>query len=809
MRYSSEDALMCITAEELGDYLYSCENPALLSASLGFTAVDAAGGVNDYGYITDKSLRLTFSAEEIQVEITGTADSISFVPDSHTVEVCYTVRSFQSALTPLSYPELFGKAVCLGHMLARTEGYDRVGLKITFIRRSDSVRKCYFSAFTAEYLQKVFNTLVQRIMPFMRLEIERSTVRLDELRILPFPYGSIREGQTDFITEAFRTIKSGGRLFVSAPTGIGKTISSLYPSLRAIGAGLVDKVFYLTAKTITGKAAMDAAVKLGQYAPHLRTAQLLAKESICNASAEQKNAAVVNRCIYCSGKRDLGNGTEFRSYRQRQQEAVLSVLDSGMVYTPELFKKTAAEYAVCPHELALDVSEYCDLIVCDYNYVFDDRIRLHRYFKNPLQFEKYVFCVDEAHNLPDRVRSAYSASLSSAQMAFLRVKQKECFPDDTPFSDALTQAEDCLAYIRSLCDAESYSHTQNGKEVRIGYYKDAEIPEDLIQSFSALLGIMNKRIRMDSDFGPELLPFKDLISAFLSAASYADRHFCFFCTTEDDFLTMQILCLDPAGIIDLMLKAAKASVLFSATLSPGEYYQNVTGSPDSIYLDLPSPYDPNNLCLTAFDGISTRFSDRRDTREDAAEIIAQAVSAKEGKYIAYFPSYEYMRAVCRKFREVLPDVPVIMQKQGMSYREREQFIRVFSGSKYPHVVGFCVLGGMFSEGIDLQGDSLIGVIIVGTGLPGLSAELNLVAEYYENTMEKGREFAYVYPGMNKVLQAAGRVIRSETDKGMVLLIDDRYSTPEMKLLFPPHWEHIRFTEDPASLEKILERFWDA
>ena len=272
---------------------------------------------------------------------------------------------------------------------------------------------------------------------------------------------------------------------------------------------------------------------------------------------------------------------------------------------------------------------------------------------------------------------------------------------------------------------------------------------------------------------------------------------------------MQVLCLDPAGIIDLMLRSAKASILFSATLSPGEYYQNVTGSPDSVYLDLPSPYDPKNLCLTAFDGISTRFNDRRDTREETAEIIAQAVSEKEGKYIAYFPSYEYMRAVCRKFRDILPDVPVILQKQGMSYKEREQFIRVFSGSKYPHVVGFCVLGGMFSEGIDLQGDSLIGVIIVGTGLPGLSAELNLVAEYYENTMEKGREFAYVYPGMNKVLQAAGRVIRSETDKGMVLLIDDRYSTPEMKLLFPPHWEHIRFTGDPASLERILEGFWNA
>lgn len=805
MRYDIENALFRISADELASYLYSCENPYLLSASLGFVSVNAAGTDNSYGYITERDLRLTVSEDGLPIEITGTADSITFEQNCHTVEICHSVRSFSQSLVPLATPEIFGKAVCLGHVLCHSEGYDRLGLKITYIRNSDSVKKSYFAAFSAEYLQKVFQVLLKRALPFILLEVERSTNRLEELRVLPFPYGSIREGQSDFIAEAYRTIKSGSRLFVSAPTGIGKTISSLYPALRAIGNGLVDKVFYLTAKTITGKAAVDAAQKLSKHAPHMRTIMFLAKESMCSNTEEHEG--VIYRCFYCAGRNSIGSGASFRSYRQRQLEAVQAVLASGMIYTPELLKRIAIEHNVCPHELALDVSEYCDLLICDYNYVFDDRIRLFRYFKDVTRQERYAFCVDEAHNLPDRTRAMYSSVLLSSQIASLRSCQKDYFPIDTPFFDALCALEDCIADIASLCDAESNTYTQNGQEIRIGYYKDSAVPEELLKSLSAVLSVINRHLRAGSDYSTEILPYRNLFSEFLSAASYADKHFCFFCTSENGALTIQVLCLDPSGIIDTMLRAARASVLFSATLSPGEYYQNVTGSPDSVYLDLPSPYNPENFCLTAFDGISTRFNDRKDTREDAAEIIAQAVEAKEGKYIAYFPSYEYMRTVCRKFREILPDIPVIMQKKGMSYKEREQFIRIFSGSKYPHVVGFCVLGGMFSEGIDLQGDSLIGVIIVGTGLPGLSAELNLVSEYYENTMEKGREFAYVYPGMNKVLQAAGRVIRSETDRGMVLLIDDRYSTPEMKLLFPPHWEHIRFTKDPASLEKILEQFW--
>jgi len=210
----------------------------------------------------------------------------------------------------------------------------------------------------------------------------------------------------------------------------------------------------------------------------------------------------------------------------------------------------------------------------------------------------------------------------------------------------------------------------------------------------------------------------------------------------------------------------------------------------------------------AFDSISTRLGDRRDTAYDCAEVIAETVSANDGNYIVYFPSYDYMKKVCRVFAGMMPACSIVMQKPGMSYRERDRFISIFKSSEKGSVVGFCVLGGMFSEGIDLTGESLIGTIIVGIGMPQISAERNIMAAYYDEKTERGHEFAYTCPGMNKVLQAAGRVIRSESDRGVVVLIDDRLGEPNMKLLFPPHWRHIKYTGDTESLRAILDSFWE-
>ena len=847
MEYRRDDDTMVITVTELASYARSVERPVFVTEKYGFRQVwDADDEEGDNRPEADPMTEGNRMHSQLQtdriadgeklsagaevelawggsfdgqaLEICGRSDSISFDGEIHTVEEIKTVSSFRDNPTPFTVPSHFAQAACYAFMLCESGHVDRAAVMITFVRRADGAKRSFRAVFGHTMLSGFVTGLLRRAMPFLRIEKERATLRLDELADLPFPYASIRPGQKDFITEASRTIRRGGRLFVSAPCGIGKTMSGLYPALRAVGSGKCDRIFYATAKTITGKAALDAARRLSAHAPHMRAILLLAKESTCASLEVDGETAMALKCPICPSRHAVGWEKTYRSYEERQSEALLSLLEGGTIYTPEQIRETAAAHEVCTHELALDLSEYCDLIICDYNYLFDDRMRLRRYFKDVKRKEKYVFLIDEAHNLPDRARAMYSVSLTYREIRRLRQVKDKLFPEDEAFEAALVPVENWFRVMCRRCGTESYLTNDGGEEKRIGHWRSGQIP-DLEKRIGPLTRYLGKHIRDRHEFAGELVPFRQALQQFVSAADYADERFCFFAESEEPVtaaegmpaqegdVTVQILCLDPAGVLDTMLKAARGVILFSATLSPAEYYQSVTGSPDSVYLDLPSPYEKDNLCLIAYDGISTRYSDRKGTAEETAEIIARGVEAKEGHYIVYFPSYAYMKSVYKWFRRICPHIPAIQQKTGMGYGEREKFLNAFESGKYPHLVGFCVLGGMFSEGIDLRGKSLIGAVIVGTGLPGLSAESNLVAEYYQNKSENGREFAYIYPGMNKVLQAAGRVIRSETDRGMVLLIDDRYGEPGTKMLFPAHWQHIKYTADPDSLERILERFW--
>ncbi len=862
MEYRKDDDTITLGVTELASYARSVERPAVTTEKYGFRqvwdaddpadteeAVDprpegdpAAEGERMHRQLqTDRlyeagEIRLTEAAAEMElayscvmdgqkIELHGRCDSIAFDGELHTVEECKTLSSFRDNPTPFTVPAHFAQAACYAFMICESSHVDRAAVQITFVRRADGTRRSYRAVFARSMLAAFVNGLLRRAMPFLRIGKERASLRLDELQALPFPYASVRPGQRDFIMEASRTIKTGGRLFVSAPCGIGKTMSALYPALRSIGQGRADRIFYCTAKTITGKAALDGAARLGKYAPHMRVILLLAKESLCASGEIDGESSMALKCPVCPSLHAIGfsPGVEggkntYRSYEERQSEALLSLLEGGTVYTPEQIRQTAQDNEVCPHELALDLSEYCDLIICDYNYVFDDRMRLRRYFKDVRRKEKYIFLIDEAHNLPDRARAMYSAALTYGEIRRLRQIKDKLFPGDETLEGALTKTENWFRTIQRRCGRESYLTNDGGTEKKIGSWRDTQIPE-VEKRFGDLIRVLSRYIRDRHEFAGELIPFRQSLMQFVGAAAYADERFCFHAVSEEPVrsgdapvaegeLTVQILCLDPGGLLDTMLKSARATLFFSATLSPAEYYQSVTGSPKGVYLDLPSPYEKDNLCLVAYDGISTRYSDRKGTAEDTADIIARTVEAKEGHYIIYFPSYAYMKSVYKWFRRICPHIPAIQQKNGMGYGDREKFLAAFEGGRYPHLVGFCVLGGMFSEGIDLRGNSLIGAVIVGTGLPGLSAEGNLVAEYYQNKSENGREFAYIYPGMNKVLQAAGRVIRSETDRGVVLLIDDRYNEPGTKLLFPAHWQHIRYTADPDSLERILQHFWD-
>ena len=831
MRYIKDSGILRMSVGELASYAFQRENAHQLSDKYGFkkeiltsdydseskivsaseqgiilhniSETDAAL----HNYQTEVPLEKLVQYDRISVAVSGYADIISEVDGIPTVEEIKTVFTFPSGLCALSYPEHFAQAAIYAYIYADSLSLPTVNIRLSYIKRSNSDKISFTAAFSFSTLKKMFDTLLSRANTMINSFADKYLVLPSEIQKLPFPYTAIRDGQSDFINYAYSVIKKGGSLLVSAPTGIGKTISALFPAVKALGSGEIDRVFYLTAKNVTGLSAVETMSRINKYAPHIHAVMIYAKELMCPYKTKQENKML---CFCCEGKDSITNdfGKTYISYRERQLTALDDLLNSAdKVFTADRIIKTAASHKVCPYELALDLSECCEVIICDYNYVIDDGIRFKRYFKNINRSEKYAFLFDEAHNLPDRTRNTYSAVISSDDIEKLRDTAEQYIQENEDLCAKIDELQAALTDIKALCnDSEFVKTTKNG-EVTYGFYESGNIPSELVRCAGNLSRIIRKIIRDNYNSAELLENYERQLSRIVFVSSYFDEKFRFFASRENDSVKAEFLCLDPSGVLSSMLMPAKAVVLFSATLSPMDYFTEVTGLKNANVLELESPYEKDNLCLVAYDSISTRLSDRRGSAYDCAEVIAETVSARDGNYIVYFPSYEYMRNVCRVFSEIMPNQNIVMQKQSMSYRERERFISLFKNRTKGSIVGFCVLGGMFSEGIDLIGESLIGAIVIGTGMPQLSAERNIMAAYYDEKNERGHDFAYICPGMNKVMQAAGRVIRSENDRGVIVLIDDRLGEPNIKMMLPKHWRHIKYTGNIESLNVILHDFW--
>lgn len=847
MKFDRDANTMLLTVTELASYAFQRENPGILMKKFGFTKTTVTPDTYDYAdeselmpmrhgtamhsivetdaLLADSSgrsvhtevpLEKTTSSGGITVSVQGYADIISFDGCLHTVEEIKTVGYIENSLTPFSDPAHFAQACIYAHLLAESAEIPEVGIKLTYIRRSNGAKVTFSVVFSCGFLQRTFDALMERAAGFIRITAERYSLYPDEVKKMPFPYRTIREGQEQFIKEAYHAMIHGISLLVNAPTGIGKTISALYPAVKATGRGRIDRIFYFTAKNVTGIAALDAAREIVKHVPHFRAVMIQAKEQVCPGKRENPELNLRMKCRFCEKLDSISDdlGKTAMSYRERELDALSELLHAeDNIFTAARIRKTAEKFRVCPYELSLDLSEYCPLIVCDYNYVIDETIRFKRYFKDVKNRadEKYAFLFDEAHNLPDRARNTYSAVLTTKNIREIAELCGTWFLEDAEFQAASAGLCEAMAEVTEECVENEYFRTgENGEEISCGFYEAGRLPDALVRAAGEMAKLMGRCIREGEDAAEVLTEPYAVLSKFVFAAGFFDEKFRFFASREGGEVTAEILCLDPSGILRTMTKIARSVILFSATLSPMDYFREVTGLKKAEVLELESPYERDNLCLIAYDALSTRFSDRRGTAEDCAEVIAEAIGVRPGNYLVYFPSYEYMKRVCRLFRQAMPEAAVVMQRPGMTYRERERFIGIFrerADCAGEWTVGFCVLGGMFSEGIDLAGERLIGAVIVGTGMPQLSAERNLMSAYYDEKTERGRDFAYVCPGMNKILQAAGRVIRSETDRGMVLLLDDRFAEPSMKLLFPQHWRHMRFTGDVYSLRVMLEEFW--
>ena len=749
-------------------------------------------------YRAEVPLTNTTRYGDLTYTVSGRADGIDLDEDGYTVE---EIKTMHTRAFSFPVPELYlAQLRVYGYFFCMERELGGVSLRMTTVNIDNDNQKESTVYATREQLRDYYFSLLARIERWAILLEKHRREELPILSSFPFPYPEMRGGQEEMIRAVYRAAKRGERLFLQAPTGIGKTMSSLYPAVRATGEGLCDRIFYLTAKASTRREAFGAVRRLVQNGAPLRAVVLTAREQICpHPTATSDGRALSSHCnaIEC----EYAQG-----YYDRAGDAVYELLTSGRGYDRRRILEVAEKYKVCPYELSLDVSESCDVIIADYNYAFDPLVYLRRYFAPGAACEgKNFFLIDEAHNLADRARDMYSVTLS--RRAFERVYAKVDRRDKI-LNDALETVILAMRDMRRMC-RDNLTTDEAGQEC--GYCLSHAPLTTLGEKLNWFVDQCESWLRRhgEEDIAQAVRDLLYTLREYTTVMDHYDEHYVTYVEIGGGDTRVNLLCLDPSGELNVLLHRAVATALFSATLTPLSYFADVLGGGDAPRtMALPSPYDRDNFGLFVMDGVSTRYSQRRESCRHIAASIGAAVSGKKGNYIVYFPSYSYLESVLVHFHALYPKVTTIVQKKGMRAAERDSFLDAFAADEDVLRVGFCVLGGSFSEGVDLPGSRLIGSIIVGVGLPGLSGERNILQEYYQNKSEMGYQYAYVYPGMNRVLQAAGRVIRTEYDRGIVVLIDDRYASSEYQRLFPSHWRHAKYASDAKNLASLVRDFWE-
>ena len=630
-------------------------------------------------------------------------------------------------------------------------------------------------------LEEWFLGLVDEIRVWLEFQVQWQKTRNDSMRNLEFPF-PYRKGQKELVQGVYRTILRKKELFVQAPTGVGKTMSTMFPAIRAIGGGYGDRLFYLTAKTITRTVAEEAVSILRERGLQWKSITLTAKDKICILD---EPACDPEHCPRAKGHFDRVNA------------AVFEFLQEDRPYTREAVLAQAEKWQVCPHEFQLDVSSWVDGIICDYNYAFDPNAKLKRFFSEGNRGD-YVFLIDEAHNLVERGREMFSAELVKEDFLKAR-KLLRMLAAPKRLEKAVNRCNHQLLLYKRECEGCTEMESISSFALMV-----QQLMEELGSFLVKPVG---------GEAGKELLEFYFQLRSFSTIHELLDENYLTYtCFRENGDFVLRLLCVNPAANLQRCLSAGRSAVFFSATLLPIRYYKKMfsTNSDDyAIYVD--SPFDPQKRLLAIDPEVSTRY--RRRGEEEYSKIarcIASAVEAKKGNYLIFFPSYRLMQDVYEVYRKNYwkEEITCLLQEASMREEEREAFLSAFAGERDETLLGFCIMGGIFSEGIDLSGEKLIGAIVVGTGLPQVSPERELLRTYFDRNGENGFDFAYRYPGMNKVLQAAGRVIRTTEDEGIILLLDERFLEKEYRVLFPREWNNASLVRQ-KNLPETLQTFWQA
>ena len=646
---------------------------------------------------------------------------------------------------------------------------------------------------TTEAAQAFFTKTCSSYVEFASNIISYQKKRNESILSLSFPYSSVRSGQKDFMKQVVQTISQQSLLLASAPTGTGKTMSTLYPAVKCLGNGRCGKIFYLTAKAAARVVAQKALQDMREKGLFLRSITLQAKESLCLYPQVYCEA---KQCPYATG------------YYDRLSMGIQSLLLENEI-TPQTILRVAEKFILCPHELSLDISLFCDVIIGDYNHAFHPRVKLDRYFGQ--SDAKHVLLVDEAHNVVDRSRDMFSSSLT---MSGLQKCQRALQGMDSRvdgymidlasyfqfLSDGIHRSEDGFSSVENKIDKKAVMSAEHFRATR-------ETPKMLYTILWKFCHFVRPVLELLSpgEIKRTILEFFFDARFFLTVLElYFDDSY--VCTAEIQAenhalgkgreLIISLECLDASSKLKSLLLDKHTAVFFSATLSPIEYYQTMilgNGAEEKAEsLILPSPFPAENLSLYILKDINTTYKERPFTLDKISKFIIDSIKKRTGNYLLYLPSFLYMNQLYQRILSDIPDgmeaeVDFVKQEENMSRKMKEDFLLRFESFGEKSLLAFAVLGGHFGEGIDLVGEKLSGVFIVGVGLPQLGPKREIMRQYYQERFGDGFSFSYRFPGWEKVFQAAGRVIRDENDTGFVVLMDERYDRPEYRSLFPEHW----------------------
>ena len=729
-------------------------------------------------YHAEVPLKTVVPCDGFRLQVEGRADGIIIHEEDGKKEVSIdeikgVLRDLEHITEPVKVH--LAQAKCYAHIYACQNRMQQIKVQMTYCHLDTEEIKRFVMEYTAEELEEWFNELIRQYEKWAKFQIEWEITRNASIKKTEFPF-VYRPGQRDVAAAVYRTILRRKKLFIQAPTGVGKTISTVFPAVKAVGEGLGDKIFYLTAKTITRTVAEQAFRSMKDQGLCMKVVTLTAKEKICFCEETVCNPEA---CPYAKGHFD------------RVNDAVYDMLANGDDIDRGAIERQAEKFKVCPFELSLDISTWVDAVICDYNYVFDPNAHLKRFFSEGSS-GNYIFLIDEAHNLVERGREMYSATLYKEDFMDLRKQVKYL---DGKLARRLGDVNKLFLELKRECEN----------------YQILSSVSHIVLKLMNLLTEMERFMEEPSDdeTRENVLSLYFQVRSFVNIYDILDENYVIYSELEENGrFKIKLFCVNPAVNLQDYLDYGSGTVFFSATLLPIHYYKNLLSvEKDDYAIYAQSSFPEENMLLLQARDVSTRYTMRDSNMyRRYAKYIEKTARCKKGNYMVFFPSYKFMQEVYGQFVRSEEKIDIILQSQNMGEQEREKFLEEFDRNRDNSLVGFCVMGGVFSEGIDLTADRLIGAIIVGTGLPQVCNDREILKGYFDARGMRGFDYAYLYPGINKVLQSAGRVIRTETDRGIILLLDERFSQRQYRDSFPREWKNCQVC-NAATLEDHLESFW--